>query len=102
MIAFLITCSSSASTVTLIEWFAQHAEALQRVPGLVMKTWLHDGETLGGFHLFATLESAEEYLASDLVASLAAHPAFTACAVRHFAVLEALSRASGTPQPLGM
>ena len=101
MHAVLITFRSSAPPATLTDTFARHAEAVQAVPGLVMKTWLHDGETLGGFHLFATREAAAEYLASDLVASLAAHPAFAACAVRHFAVLEELSRATGTPQPLG-
>ena len=101
MHAVLITVRSSVAPDELADLFARHAEALQGAPGLVMKTWLHEGETLGGFHLFATREAAEEYLASDLVALLAAHPAFAACAVRHFAVLEELSRATGTPQPLG-
>ncbi len=54
MHAVLITFRSSAPPTTLIELCARHAEAVQAVPGLVMKTWLHDGETLGGFQLFAT------------------------------------------------
>ena len=101
MHAVLITCHSSTGPAALAALLARHAGAVQGVPGLVMVTWLRDGETLGGFHLFATREAAEEYLASDLVASLAAHPAFAARAVHHFAVLEELSRATGTPQPLG-
>ena len=66
-----------------------------------MKTWLHDGETLGGFHLFATRETAAEYLASGAMARIAAHPAFTALAVRHFAGLTQLSRVTGTRLPGG-
>ena len=102
MHAVLITFRSSVVVDELADLLARHAEALQGVPGLVMVTWLHDGETLGGFHLFATRETAEEYLASDLAAGLAAHPALAVCAVRHFAVLDELSRATGTPQPVGM
>lgn len=101
MHAVLITFRSSAAPATLTGLFARHAEALQGVPGLVMKTWLDDGATLGGFHLFATRQAAAEYLASDLVAELVGHPEITVSATRHFAVMEALSRATGTPQPLG-
>jgi hypothetical protein len=101
MHAVLITFRSAVAPDALAELFDRHAEALQVVPGLVMKTWLHDGETLGGFHLFATRATAEEYLASGVLARLAAHPAFAARAVRHFAVLGELSHATGTPRPLG-
>jgi hypothetical protein len=101
MHALLITISAPDRCGTGIEPLALRADALQGVPGLVMKTWLRDGDTLGGFYLFATRETAEEYLASDLAASLLAHPAPTGCAVRHFAVLDELSQATGTPQPLG-
>ncbi len=102
MHAVLITVRSSAAPDELADLFARHAEALQGVPGLVMVTWLRDGETLGGFHLFATRATAEEYLASGVLATLAAHPAFVARAVRHFAVLSELSHATGTPRPLGV
>ncbi len=101
MHAVLITFRSSAALDTLADLFAGYADALQATPGLVMKTWLHDGETLGGFHLFATRETAEEYLASGAMAGIAAHPAFTAFVVRHFEVLTQLSRATGTPLPMG-
>ncbi|MDQ3696176.1 MAG: YdhR family protein [Chloroflexota bacterium] len=102
MHAVLITFHSSAAPATLTGLFARYAEALQAVPGLVMKIWLDDGEMLGGFYLFATRQAAEEFLASDLVGELEAHPAFTARAARHFAVMDELSRATGTPQPLGV
>jgi Putative mono-oxygenase ydhR len=101
MHAVLITVRSATPVAAPADTLARHAEALQGVPGLVMKTWLCDGDTLGGFYLFATREAAEEYLASDLAARFAAHPALAARAVRHFAVLDEPSRATGTPQPLG-
>ena len=101
MHAVLITFRATGVCDTRADPLAQHTEALQAVPGLVMKTWLRDGETLGGFYLFATRETAEEYLASDLAKGLLAQPACTGYAVRHFAVLGELSRATGTPQPLG-
>ena len=102
MHAVLITFRASVTPAALAELLGRHAEALQAVPGLVMQTWLHDGETLGGFHRFATRATAEEYLAGGVLATLAAHPAFVARAVRHFAVLGELSHATGTPRPLGM
>ena len=102
MHAVRITYRSSVVAEDLADLLARHVEALQAVPGLVMATWLRDGETLGGFHLFAARETAEEYLASGPAARFAAHPALAARAVRHFAVLDAPSRATGTPQPVGM
>ena len=101
MHAVLITFRATGARDISAERLARHAEALQRVPGLVMKTWLRDGDTLGGFHLFATREAAEGYLASDLAQGLLTPSASADCAVRHFAVLDEPSRATGTPQPLG-
>jgi hypothetical protein len=102
MHAILIICHSAAAPDASDESLARHAETLQGVPGLVMKTWLHDGDTPCGFYLFATREAADEFLASDLAANLATHALATGRTVRHFAVLEELSRATGTPQPLGV
>jgi len=101
MHAVLITYRSSAPPAVLANLLARHAEAVQGVPGLVMATWLRGGAMLGGFHLFATREAAEEYLASDLATALATLPACAASAVRHFAVMGEPSRVTGTPQPLG-
>jgi hypothetical protein len=70
MHAILIMCHSAGAPAASDEALARHVEGLQGVPGLVMKTWLRDDETLGGFYLFATREAAEEYLASDLSAGL--------------------------------
>lgn len=101
MHAILITVRSSAMSDGLLGLFARHAEVLQTVPGLVMKTWLHDGERLGGFYPFATRETAEEYLAGVFAAELGTHPAFADRSVRHFAVWSEVSHTTGTPRPLG-
>lgn len=96
MHAVLITYQATAAHDAPSDQCVERAGTLQAVPGLVMKTWLRDGDTLGGFYLFATREAADEYLASDLA------EASPAPAVRHFAVCDELSQATGTPQPLGM
>jgi hypothetical protein len=99
--AILIICHSAVAPAASDEALACRAEALQGVPGLVMKTWLRDGDIPRGFYLFAIHEAAAEFLVSDLAASLATQAVATGRTVRHFAVLEELSRATGTPQPLG-
>lgn len=96
MHAVLITFQSSANLDDLVGPFTEYAQALQGVEGLVVKTWIQDGTTLGGFHIFTDRRAAEAYLASAMVAGLTANPAFSGFAIRHFAVLEALSRITGT------
>lgn len=92
MHAVLITFTSSADLDDLVGPFTEYATALQGVEGLVSKTWIQDGATLGGFHLFTDRRAAEAYLASAMVAGLTANAAFSGFAIRHFAVLEELSR----------
>ena len=101
MHAVLITVRSSVAPDALPGMFAEQVAGLQAAPGLVMKTWLHDGETVAGFHLFATRESADEYLAGGLAAAFTVQLACSDRVVRHFAVLDELSHATGTPRPLG-
>ncbi|HYI15054.1 MAG TPA: YdhR family protein [Thermomicrobiales bacterium] len=101
MHAVLITVRTSVAPDALTVLFAEQVEAVQSAPGLVMKTWLRDGDTLAGFHLFATRETADEYLAGGLAAEFSALPARSDHVVRHFAVLDELSHATGTPRPLG-
>ena len=92
MHAVLITFDSTANLDDLTGPFAEYARVLSVVPGLIAKTWLREGATLGGFHLFADRQAAERYLDGALVAGLAASPAFSGFAIRHFDVLEELSR----------
>ena len=99
MHGLLITFTSSAGLEELEQPFADYAEALRSVPGLACKTWLHDGDLFGGFHVFANREDADAYLAGELVAGLTANPAFSDFEIRHYQVLDELSARTGTPQP---
>ena len=98
MHAVLITFSSSASLDDLKGPFTDYANALKGVAGLVAKTWIQDGPTLGGFHIFTNRQAAEDYLSSQMVAGLTSNPAFSGFQVRHFNVLDELSAVTGSPQ----
>jgi len=98
MHSVLITFSSSASLDDLKAPFTDYANALRGVNGLVAKTWIRDGSTLGGFHIFASRQAAEDYLGSQMVADLTSSPAFSDFQIRHFDVLEELSAITGSPQ----
>lgn len=100
MHAVLITFTSSVGTDVLMAPFAEYAEALNRVEGFVFKTWLREGTTIGGFHLFTDRETAEAFLNGALAASVVANPAFSDFRVEQFGTLEQLSRVTGTPQPV--
>ncbi len=100
MHAVLITFQSTAEFDSLAGPFTDYAHALATVPGLVTKTWLREGATLGGFHLFTGRAVAESYLNGALVAGITANPAFGEFRIRHYDVLEELSRITGTPQPV--
>lgn len=102
MHAVMITFESTASLEALAEPFAVYARALGSVPGLIAKTWLRDGVTLGTFQLFASRQAAESYLHSELGAGLTANPAFTRFRIEHYAVLEELSGLSGGPSPVAV
>jgi hypothetical protein len=98
MHAVLITFSSAVGLDDLKGPFTDYANALKRVTGLVAKTWIQDGPTLGGFHVFASRQAAEDYLNSQMVADLTSNPAFSDFQIRHFNVLDELSAITGSPQ----
>lgn len=97
MHAVLITFTSSVSIDQLEQPFKDYADALCAVRGLITKTWIKDGETLGGFHVFTSRATADAYLGSDMVAQLTSNPAFESFRVDHYEVLEELSITTGTP-----
>ena len=99
MHAVLITYQSAVAPEALGGALAAHARAIAAAPGLLAKTWLRDGATLGGFYLFADRAAADAYLDGPLVAALAAHPAFAQFHIRHYGVLEGPSRITGSPRP---
>jgi hypothetical protein len=97
MHAVLITFRTAADLEDLAEPFTEYANALREVEGLVSKTWISDGDILGGFHTFTTRPAAETYLDSEMVAGLTSNPAFSGFEIRHFSVLDELSRITGAP-----
>lgn len=97
----MITFRSSAPASDLVRPFEDYARALQSIPGLVSKTWIHADSTFGGFHVFADRSAAEHYLASDLAAGLMATSGFTDFEVRHFDVLDDLSAMTGPDALVG-
>jgi len=98
MHAVLITFTSGAELADLAGPFTDYAKALRDVEGLVSKTWINDGATVGGFHVFTSRDAAEAYLGSSMVDGLTSNPAFHGFEVRHFQVLDDLSRITGSPQ----
>lgn len=95
MYAVMITFQSSIPTAELAGPFTDYAEALRAQPGLISKAWIHDGTTLGGFHVFDDKATADAYLASDLAAGLRSTDGFEDFDVRGFEVLADLSAITG-------
>ena len=100
MYGLLITFETTTPLADLEAPFTEFAHALTEVPGLLTKTWIHDGDTLGGFHLFETQEHADTYMGSDLAAGLKATDGFDNFAVRGFDVLTDLSALTGIGAPV--
>jgi hypothetical protein len=65
------------------------APAFAAVPGLVSKVWLADraNGVYGGVYTFENGAAVDAYLASDLLAQVAATPGFADISVRRFEVL---------------
>ena len=93
MHALLITFRSAASPDELKDGNTEYAKALRdgAAPGLVAKTWLADGATLGGFCLFEDRAAAERYLEGLFTEAVAKDPMFSDIRVEHYDVDEALS-----------
>ncbi|MEN8113020.1 MAG: YdhR family protein [Actinomycetota bacterium] len=96
MHAVLITFTSDAPVADLVQPFTEYARGLCSIDGLVSKTWIGDGTTLGGFHVFASRSAADAYLASDMAAGLVANPTFHDFEFRHFDIFDELSAITGT------
>lgn len=61
------------------------------VPGLLSKTWIHDGDYFGGIYTFRDQASLDGYAAGPIVAAIMSNPAFSDFRLEQFDVLEALS-----------
>jgi hypothetical protein len=100
MRAALVTFTSSASVDDLVKPFTDYAWAMTNVPGVISKTWLANGSTVGGFHIFVDQESADQYFQSEMYAGILANLAFSNFEIRQFDVLDELSAITGSPQTL--
>jgi hypothetical protein len=67
---------------------------------VVSKAWLHDGDTVGGFHVFTDQAAADGYKVSELAAGLRAMNGFDDFEVRGFDILEGLSELTGVSSAL--
>jgi hypothetical protein len=91
MHAVLITFHSAVAFDDLRQPFLEGAEAIRDVPGLISKTWLQNGATLGGFYLFTDGDAAQAYLDGPIITETKAVPAFSEFKVEQFTVLEEFS-----------
>ena len=94
MHALFITFRSAVAPEELEEDFARYAEALRdgAARGLVGKTWLADGSTVGGFYLFEDRGVADRYLDGMFAEAVTDNPAFSDVRVERYDVDEALSQ----------
>ena len=73
-----------------------YAKHLKKVPGLISKTWINDGKTLGGFHVFTDKESADAYINGEMFQSaVVKNPSNRNVQTRHFAVFSNLTAMNG-------
>ena len=105
MHALFITFRSAVAPAELREENARYAEALRdgAAPGLVGKTWLADGPSIGGFCLFEDRDVADRYLDGMFADAVTDNPAFSDVRVERYDVDEALSRMTNGlgAQPVG-
>ena len=94
MHALFITFRSAVAPEELKEVFTRTAEALRdgAARGLIGKTWLADGSTLGGFHVFEDRGTADRYLDGMFAEAIMANPTFSDVRIKRYDVNEALSR----------
>jgi hypothetical protein len=95
MQAVLITFNSEVSLDDLHESFLEAAPVIRDVPGLISKTWIHQGATLGGFYLFTDSDAAQAYLDGEIISETKAMPAFSDFNVQQFTVPEEFSAITG-------
>jgi hypothetical protein len=99
MHAIVITFTSSVDPDQLQASMAEYADQLSTMPGFIAKTWLRDGNTLGGSYLFGDRASADAYLDGPLVAALRGNPSFSGFEVRRYDVIDELTTRTWSAPP---
>ncbi len=67
------------------------APEFNNVPGLLSKTWIQDGDLLGGIYTFRDKASIDAYVAGPIVTSMMTDPALSDFRLEQYDVLENLS-----------
>lgn len=75
------------------------APKFSKIPGCCWKIWLinEDHKEAGGVYLFESATELEQYLKSDLYASVVNNPVFSNMQTDTFSVVEAVSVITGAP-----
>ena len=74
------------------------AKGLKKVPGLISKTWINDGQTFGGFYVFTHKASAEAFINGEMFqGGVVKDPSNRNVRIRHFSVFSDLTAMSGGP-----
>ena len=73
------------------------AEQFRGTPGLILKTYVWEGNTMGGFHVFSDRASADGYLSSPAFQDVQKNPKFSSWQVCHYDVLKQASVLNNTP-----
>ena len=67
------------------------APQFNAVPGLLSKTWIQDGDLLGGIYTFRDQASVDAYAAGPIVAAMMGDPTLSDFRLEQYDVLENLS-----------
>src|SRR5262245_24877825 len=100
MHAVLLTFLSDAPLPSVRDRLERHAEALLSARGFMTNTWVVDESILGGFHLFEDRRAADAFLQGELCDPLFSETSFSQFRVRHYDVIDDLSRSGQTRTPL--
>lgn len=75
------------------------AEPVAQQPGLIWKVWTYDdaNKHAGGWYLFESLEAAQAYLDSPVVAAQKSHPAMSNFSTKLFDIGEEASAITRAP-----
>jgi hypothetical protein len=87
MHAVFMTFEFSGGGGELTKTFNGFADILNEASGLVTNTWMRDGSTIGGFHVFRTSQAAEGFLRSGRMRALETNPRVSNFYVRLFSTL---------------
>ena len=67
------------------------APQFNAVPGLLSKTWIQDGDLLGGIYTFRDQASVDAYAAGPIVTAMMSDPTLSDFRLEQYDVLENLS-----------